>query len=73
MSSASQSSPRILLVDDEPPVLEAQSALLELEGYTNVARATSVAAAKERLTAGPAALVVLDLKLGDESGQELLD
>jgi DNA-binding NtrC family response regulator len=65
--------PRVLLVDDDPSVLEAVSGLLRDEGYRTVV-AESVAAARRHLAdeRDPLALVLLDIRMPRESGLDLL-
>ncbi|MCA9738684.1 MAG: response regulator [Gemmatimonadetes bacterium] len=63
---------RILLVDDSPDVLEAQSLLLEIHGY-DVATAETGAQALERAEAWRPDLVLLDLGLPDQSGYTVLE
>jgi DNA-binding NtrC family response regulator len=62
---------KILLVDDEPALLDMTSQLLETEGYQTW-RADSVAALTKALEGPQPDLVLLDLKLGDESGLDQL-
>lgn len=63
---------RILLVDDEPGVLIGQRNLLQLNGYTDIREARTAREAREVLAAVPIDLILLDLTLPEESGQELL-
>jgi DNA-binding response OmpR family regulator len=60
----------ILVVDDEPIILEALSESLERDGYT-VITAADGRAALERFRAGRPDLVVLDLMLPELSGIEV--
>ncbi|MCS6817961.1 MAG: response regulator [Blastocatellia bacterium] len=62
---------KILLVDDEPSIRLFYSAVLADEGY-EVAEAPSGAEALRLLNAEPFDLVVLDIRLGSQSGLELL-
>jgi len=62
----------ILLVDDEPGVLTGQRNLLALNGFTNVREARTTDEARAVLTSEPVDLMLLDLTLPEESGQELL-
>ncbi len=62
----------ILLVDDEPGVLTAQRKLLKLNGFSEIKEANSTAAARTILAERQIDLILLDLTLPDESGQELL-
>lgn len=63
----------ILLIDDEPDVLEGQMRLLRLNGFQSIMSAGSAREAREILGEEEVALVLLDLTLGDESGLALLD
>lgn len=63
----------LLLIDDEPGVLEGQSKLLRLNGYQSIRTARSIPDAKGVCQREEIALAVLDLRLGDESGLELLE
>ncbi|MFP4508883.1 MAG: sigma-54-dependent transcriptional regulator [Spirochaetaceae bacterium] len=63
---------RILLVDDEPGVLAGQRNLLHLNGFSHIREAGSVRDARVVLSREPIDLVLLDLTLREESGQELL-
>lgn len=63
----------ILLVDDEQAVLDGQSNLLKLNGYSNLRTARTTGEARKRFAEEPIALVILDLTLGESSGLELLD
>ena len=62
----------ILIVDDEKNIRRTLRMVLEGEGY-DVREAESVAEAERALQADPVDVVVLDVKLGDDSGLELLD
>lgn len=62
---------RILLVDDEPSIRLFYSAVLADEGH-DVVEAPSEAEAVRLLEAEPPDLVVLDIRLGSQSGLELL-
>jgi DNA-binding NarL/FixJ family response regulator len=62
---------RCLIVDDNPRFLAAARALLEREGLTVVAVATSSAEAIEHVTALRPEVVLVDIDLGEESGFEL--
>jgi len=62
---------RILLVDDEPNIRLFYSAALADEGH-EVIEASSWAEALRFLEAEPLDLVVLDIRLGSQSGLELL-
>ena len=69
----SHTRPLVLLVDDDPAVLESVSGLLEDQGYRTVAAAT-VAAARRSLAdeRDPPSLLLLDIRLPSESGLDLL-
>jgi DNA-binding NtrC family response regulator len=62
--------PRVLVADDEPPVVRVLRRLLEGDGY-QVLEAYSREEALDQLDQGPE-VVLLDLRLGEASGQELL-
>jgi two-component system phosphate regulon response regulator PhoB len=62
---------RILLVDDEPDILELVRFHLEQEGYA-VETAATGSAALDSLRRGPPDLAVLDVMLPDLSGTEVL-
>lgn len=62
----------ILLLDDEPQILESQRTLLEVSGYTSVRTAKNGEEARRIAEAEPIALLILDLSLGDESGIDTL-
>jgi len=61
----------ILIVDDEPGLRSGLSKLLGLEGYT-VHEASSSAEARRVLSRADVQLVLLDLRLGEESGLRFL-
>lgn len=61
----------ILVVDDEPFVLDAISSLLEESGY-RVAPVASARQAQERLLRGDIDMVLTDIKMPEVSGIELL-
>ena len=63
---------RILIVDDERPILLTLEALLGRNGYLTETASTA-AAALRALKEKPAALVLLDLQLPDAEGLETLD
>ena len=63
----------ILLIDDEPDVIEGQMRLLRLSGFRSIVSACSAVEAREILGNEEIALALLDLTLGDESGLALLD
>ncbi len=66
------SQPLILIVDDEPSIRQTLSRALELEGFRTQS-ADSLAAARERLAVQAPAAVLLDLRLPDGSGHDLLE
>src|SRR5436190_4884186 len=61
----------ILIVDDEKNIRRTLRMVLEGEGY-QVSEAGSAAEAEAALTAAPVDLILLDVKLGDDNGIELL-
>src|ERR1700730_16494378 len=63
---------RILIIDDERPILLTLEALLGRRGYITETAATA-AAGLRALKNKPAALVLLDLQLPDAEGLEMLD
>jgi two-component system response regulator PilR (NtrC family) len=62
---------KILVVDDEPSMRQYLEVLLTRSGY-EVLTASTVAGAREALGAGSVDLVVSDMRLGKESGLEVL-
>jgi len=62
---------KILVVDDEPSMRQYLEVLLARSGYA-VATAGGLAAAREALQVGDIDLVVSDMRLGKESGLEVL-
>jgi DNA-binding response OmpR family regulator len=62
---------RLLLVDDDESNRITMSALLESEGYA-VDEAIGCEDALERIAAQPYAAVILDWRLGDRTGAELV-
>ena len=71
MDTVDQNSGRILLVDDEAAILRTFRYCLEDEGY-EVATASTAANAEEVLRQQVFDLCFLDLRLGDDSGLDLL-
>jgi two-component system, chemotaxis family, chemotaxis protein CheY len=67
-TAPSKSAPLVLVVDDDPDILEALSEILEAEGYA-VARARNGHDALERLAPAPR-LVLLDLMMPVMDGWE---
>lgn len=64
--------PLLLLIDDNASARVTLAALLEDEGFC-IDEASSFAAAAVRITSGPpAAAVLLDLRLGDGDGADLV-
>jgi len=63
---------RILLVDDEPPILKIMTTLLSVEGY-EVVSAEGGEPAKELLEAQEFDLMITDLRMAPISGMELLE
>jgi DNA-binding response OmpR family regulator len=62
----------ILVVEDDPSLRMVCSVALELEGFT-VREAASLAEARAQVAAERPTLVLLDLRLGGGSSEELLD
>jgi DNA-binding NtrC family response regulator len=62
----------ILVVDDEPAIRLLCRVNLELEGY-RVLEAASLDDARRALDSGDIALVLLDMRIGMERGDALLD
>ena len=63
---------RALIVDDNAQFLEAARALLERQGMTIVAVASSGEDARRRLDETQPDLVLVDIDLGEESGLDLV-
>ncbi len=63
---------RILVVDDDPNILEVVRARLEAEGYA-VTAATTAEEAKAKAIEEPFNLVITDLKLSSSDGLELME
>jgi DNA-binding NtrC family response regulator len=63
---------RILVVDDERPILMTLEALLKRHGYTTETAATAAQGLRS-LRNNPPAVVLLDLQLPDAEGLEMLD
>jgi DNA-binding response OmpR family regulator len=64
-------SSHVLIVDDEPDILFMIKVILRSEGY-EVAEASGVQAAREELSEDDPALVLLDLRLSDGEGWDVL-
>ena len=62
---------RILVVDDEPPILDLLSAYFSKHGY-EVSTATNAGDAMQLLDGKPLELVILDVLLADTDGLEVL-
>ena len=63
-------SPSVLVVDDEPGIIEIASAYLRRDGFT-VRTATTGGRALDAVATQPPDLLVLDLMLPDVSGEEV--
>jgi DNA-binding NtrC family response regulator len=62
----------VLVVDDEPAIRLLCRVNLELEGY-RVLEASSLTDARRRLAEEDVALVLLDMRIGSERGESMLD
>lgn len=62
----------VLVVDDEPAIRLLVRVNLELEGY-DVLEASSLDEARSHLDGGEPAVVLLDMRVGADRGEELLD
>lgn len=62
----------VLVVDDEPSIRLLCRVNLELEGYS-VLEASSLAEARRHLDGRDPAVVLLDMRVGADRGEELLD
>jgi two-component system, OmpR family, response regulator len=62
---------RVLLVDDEPGILEILGEILVTQGYT-VATAANGPQALERLHSFPADVIILDIVMPGMSGNQML-
>ena len=62
----------MLVIDDEPAIRLLCRINLELEGYA-VREARTLGEARAELDAGPIALALLDMHVGHQRGDELLD
>ena len=63
---------KILLVDDEPELLNMVTSILENEGYTNIKTALTAAEAIDACKNFKPELAVLDVMLPDGNGFDLL-
>lgn len=74
MANGPESRPRVLIVDDEAPLLQLMSRFVAQLGY-DVETASNGTQAWEAFSKNPSefALVIADLTLPDVSGQELLN
>ena len=61
----------LLVIDDEPKVCQALKTFFTEKGF-HVATATTIQAALEQLRQAPADVVLLDLRLPDGNGLDLL-
>lgn len=74
MANGSESRPRVLIVDDEAPLLQLMCRFVAQLGYEVEAASTGTAAwAAFSKNPSEFALVIADLTLPDVSGQELLN
>jgi signal transduction histidine kinase len=64
--------PRVLVVDDEEPVVVTVSGILELDGY-DITATTSAARALELIQAEHFDVVLTDLRMGDVDGSDVLE
>ena len=65
-------SPSVLVVDDDPSIRLLCRVNLELDGI-EVAEASTIAEARERLDASSFGVVLLDVHVGPDSGLDLLE
>lgn len=72
MHTIINSLPPILLVDDDPVVLEISIAALEGEGITNIAVLNDSRKIMQFLETNPVSLIVLDLMMPHVTGIDLL-
>jgi DNA-binding NtrC family response regulator len=70
--AAADSTPAVLVVDDEPAIRLLCRVNLELEGY-RVLEASTLEAARRELDTGDVALVLLDMRIGMDRGDTLID
>ena len=68
---ASASTPRVLVVDDEPVFRQAARLLLERRGYPVVAEASCAVTALDAVERFAPDAVLLDVRLGDDDGVEV--
>lgn len=64
----SPSTPRVLVVDDQPAFRDAARRLLERRGYAVVAEASCAASALDAVERFAPEAVLLDVRLGDDNG-----
>ena len=69
--SKAATSPRALIVDDDPGFLLGLTELVRREGFA-VASAASLKQAREEIAANPPDILLVDLRLPDGSGLDLL-
>lgn len=74
MTTPPTSPPTVLLVDDDPSVLDTLAILLRTRGHCRVVTAASIGEARERLAQALPTVVVTDIAMdGREAGIELLE
>lgn len=73
MAQNSYKSRRLLIVDDEPDLLELVSAVLKNEGYSRVETAASVREARSKMQSFRPEAAVIDIMLPDGNGFSLCD
>ncbi len=70
-ASENRTSPRILIVDDDPHIARSLSAMLKRQGYATTTAATGTEAV-EKASEAPVQCVLLDVRLPDTEGVDLI-
>jgi DNA-binding NtrC family response regulator len=63
----------ILIVDDEPAVVELLASILKTKGYENISTFSNPLAARDHLDSSEVAVAIIDLRMPGMRGQELLE